>query len=51
MEFMYLSMDDLPALFTVLGIAFGGGFTVTVALHYIGYAVFGLLSLLNIGRK
>ena len=50
MELMYLCIDDFSDIFAVLAVSFGGGFMVTVVLHYVGYAIFGLLSLLNIRK-
>lgn len=48
MNFTYLDAETFNTVLSILGIAFGGGFMISVALHFIAYAVFGTLSLLNI---
>lgn len=48
MNFTYLDIETFNKVLSIFGIAFGGGFMISVALHFIGYAVFGAVSLLNI---
>lgn len=48
MNFTYLDAETFNTVLEVFGIAFGGGFMISAALHLIGYAVFGAMSLLNI---
>ena len=48
MYYTYLNEEAIKAIITLFGIVFCGGFTLTVTLHYIGYAIFGVMSLLNI---
>lgn len=50
MELMYLCVEDFSNIIAVIAVAFGGGFMVTVTLHYIGYAIFGLFGLLNMKK-
>ena len=48
MNFTYLDAEIFNTVLPIFAIAFGGGFMISVALHFIGYAVFGAVSLLNI---
>ena len=50
MELVYLNSETITTVITLFGTVFGAGFMIGVILHYIGYAVFGLLALLNIKK-
>lgn len=48
MDFTYLDAETFNEVLSIFAAAFGGGFMISAALHFIAYAVFGAVSLLNI---
>lgn len=49
-EFLFINEKNIYDAACAFGIAFCGGFTLSVILHLVAYGVFGLLSLLNINK-
>lgn len=50
MDLIYFDQKEIINIITLFGMVFCGGFTLSVALHYVAYAVFGVLALLNIKK-
>lgn len=50
MGMIYFDSETIKTVIALFGTVFGAGFMIGVFLHYIGYAVFGLLALLNIKK-
>lgn len=48
MGFIYCDSETIASVFSLFGTVFCSGFIITVFLHYIAYAVFGFLGLINI---
>lgn len=51
-NFMYLDISAaIPDLFYIFGIALGFGMAMVIILHFMSFAVFGLIELLDIKEK
>lgn len=49
-EFLFINEENIFNVASAFGVAFCGGFILSVTLHLVAYGVFGLLSLLNINK-
>ncbi len=50
LQFLFLNEQSIYSVVCAFGTVFCFGFMLSVTLHFISYAVFGLLSLLNINK-